>query len=169
MQCIISHIVWLSLIVYWFIYIPEKITCVFHPLKKTQFGHALFDPLCLPLYFTCQKSSHRFLPIFFLSYFGYCSHWNYQTKKHRLPYSFHWKKAFTFLSSSLAVGDISHVMYMYVHALDDHALICVFLTRKSCACSRDEQCYIEERHVKQFLAFEVCARNQVGDMPFQCQ
>jgi len=51
-----------------------KYPAFFHPSKETQFGQALLDLLCLSLlfpvvfidlYFLCQKSSHRFLLIFF--------------------------------------------------------------------------------------------------------
>jgi len=37
---------------------------------------ARYVSLCI-VYFFCQTSSHRFL-VFFPSYLGYCSHWNYE-------------------------------------------------------------------------------------------
>jgi len=71
MQRDTSHTVPLSLIVYSstsqknFFQIP----CIlFSPLKETQSGHAVLGPIYLSLcsiYFICQKSSHRFLIIFF--------------------------------------------------------------------------------------------------------
>ena len=64
-----------------------KYAALFYPLRniiwtKTfcrQIFPVRYVSLCI-LYFICQKSSHRFLPIFFLSYWGYCSHWIYKIK-----------------------------------------------------------------------------------------
>ena len=77
------------------------------------------------IYFICKKSSHRFLLIFFLSYWGYSSHWNYEIKQWGSPCSFKRKGAFISLSS-LVWGNLSRFVRARAH-------VRALMTRKSSA------------------------------------
>ena len=60
--------------------------------------------------FICQKSSHRFLPNFFLSYYGLFS-LDLQDKKWGSPCSFKRKGVQFYLAIELSLREISYVFY----------------------------------------------------------
>ena len=107
MQRVLSHRVWL----FWIVYSSTsrkkclQIPCIFLSFKWNIIWTCAFRPVMShPVEFIsfAKKVAIDFC-YFFLSYWGYCSYWNYEIKKYRSACSFQRKEAFI-SRSSLAWG-----------------------------------------------------------------
>jgi len=118
MRRITSHRVWLSLIVY--LSMSQKkclqIPCIFLSFNGNIIWTCAVGPVMSPSveFISFAKKLAKDFCYFFLSYWGYCSHWNYAIKKYRSPWLFKRKWAFISLLS-LAWGK-SLLLCMCTHS-----------------------------------------------------